>query len=352
MKRAWGVGAFAVVIALLVLARVTILRGDSSTRTPRAGGSGGGPTLVEIHVVGAAPMTDRVSAIGTLRPNEEVQIRSELSGRVDTLAFREGTRVARGDLLLKINDEELRARLALATARLAIAKEEAGRQERLFADSLTSARDLNNALNETAAAEAEAALIRAQLGKAEIRAPFDGVVGLRSISEGTYVTPATPIASLHDHTPVKIEFAVPERHAARIHVGDEITFTVDGIRETFRGTIYAREAAIDPVTRALRLRAESPNVDGRLIPGAFANVEIVFAERTAVTVPPLAVIPQLKGHRVFVLRAGKAESRSVEIGTRTDESVEILRGLAPGDTLITSGILQLKDGAEVRFGGQ
>jgi membrane fusion protein (multidrug efflux system) len=350
MKRTWGVGAFVVVVGLLVLARVTILRGDSTTRSPRAGGSGG-PTLVEIHVVGAAPMTDRVTAIGTLRPNEEVQIRSELSGRVDTLAFREGSRVARGDLLLKINDAELRAQLALASARLSIAKEEADRQERLFADSLTSARDLNNALNETAAAEAEAALIRAQLGKAEIRAPFDGVVGLRSISQGTYVTPATPIASLHDHTPVKIEFAVPERYASRIQVGDEIEFTVEGMRERFRGTIYAREAAIDPVTRALRLRAQSPNVDGRLIPGAFANVEIVFAERTTVTVPPLAVVPELKGHRVFVLRGGKAETRRVEIGTRTDESVEILSGLAPGDTLITSGILQLKDGAEVRLAG-
>lgn len=356
--RALGLVGVVVVVAALVVARVTILRGDSATRSQGASrasgggaGGGGGPTVVETIVVHAEPMADRVTAIGTIRPNEEVQIRSEVAGKVDRVLFKEGARVARGDLLIKINDSELRAQLARATARLAIATTEADRQEHLYADSLVSQRDHSNAINEADVAKAEVQLIGAQLDKTEIRAPFDGVIGLRSVSDGSYVSPTAPIASLQDHTPVKIEFSVPERYAARIALGDRIAFTVEGVAKTFSGTIYAREAAIDAVTRALRVRATSPNEDGTLIPGAFANVEVVFAERQAISVPSFALIPELRGHRVFLLRGGKALSRSVEIGTRTDDKVEIVRGIEAGDTLITSAILQLKDGAPVKVAG-
>jgi membrane fusion protein (multidrug efflux system) len=350
-RRAWVLAGVGLLIGALAIARVTILRGDAVPRGQRGGGPAGAPTPVQTTIVEAAPMVDRITAIGTIRSNEEVQIRSEVSGKVERVTFREGSKVARGDVLIKINDAELRAQLARAQARLAIAEEEADRQQRLHADSLTSARDYSNAANEAGIARAEADLIRAQLEKTAIRAPFDGVIGLRAVSEGSYVSPTTPIASLQDLTPVKIEFAVPERYAGRVKVGDRIRFSVEGVPGSFDGAIYAREAAIDPVTRALRIRATSPNDDGALIPGAFANVEIVFAEREAITVPSYAIVPELKGHRVFLFRGGKAEARSVEIGTRTEERVEVVNGLEAGDTLITSSLLQLKPGGAVAIAG-
>lgn len=350
-RRRWALSGVVLLIGALAVIRVTILRGDAATSARPAGGAGGGPIPVATLVVRSEALTDRVAAIGTIRANEEVQIRSEVSGRIERVLFREGSRVARGDLLLKVNDSELQAQLARAQARRAIAESEADRQHLLFKNGLTSEREHSVAVKEADVARAEGDLIRAQLAKTEIRAPFAGVIGLRSVSEGAYLTPATLIASIQDHTPVKVEFAVPERYAGRIAAGDRVTFTVAGHATTFTGTVYAREAAIDPVTRTLRVRATSPNDDGRLIPGGFANVEVAFGKREGILVPSFAVVPELKGHRVFVLRSEKAEARSVEIGTRTEDRVEILHGLASGDTVITSAILQLKEGARVQASG-
>jgi membrane fusion protein (multidrug efflux system) len=297
-------------------------------------------------------MTDRVSAIGTLRPNEEVQIRSELSGRVDTLAFREGTRVARGDLLLKINDEELRARLALATARLAIAKEEAGRQERLFADSLTSARDLNNALNETAAAEAEAALIRAQLGKAEIRAPFDGVVGLRNASPGMLVRPGDVIATLDDVSQIKLDFTVPEGYLAAVAPGARLEATAAAFPgEVFVGEVTQIDSRVDPVTRSATVRAIIDNDDRRLIPGMLMIVEVVRELRDSPAVPELAVTRQADLAFVYVVEEGErgavVSRRDVVTGARRDGMVEITDGLKLGERVVSKGVHRLRAGAPV-----
>jgi membrane fusion protein, multidrug efflux system len=341
------------ILALLVVLKVGVLGGNSGPRGVRtaAGNEPGAPLSVTTTVIKTERLSDRVTSVGTIRANEEVEIRSEVSGKVVSILFNEGTRVRKDQLLLKINDSELRAQLARADARLAIAQGEADRQHQLFEQSLTSEREYDNAGNELDAARADVQLIHAQLAKAEIHAPFDGVIGLRSVSEGSYVTPSMLIATLRDDTPVKIDFSVPERYASLIKAGDHIDFTVQGVTQTFGGSIYALESSIDTATRTLRVRATSPNPDGALVPGAFADVSIVLAERDALTVPAYALIPELNGHRVFVYSAGKAESRSVDIGTRSDERVEIVHGLDPGDTLITSAILQLKPGTAVAIAG-
>ncbi len=355
-RRSWILIGAVLLAGALAAVRVTLLGGGAAAPARSAGGgsgggAGGGPIPVSILVVRPEPMTDRVAAIGTIRANEEVQIRSEVSGRVERLLFEEGRRVARGDLLLKVNDAELAAQLKRARARQAIAEAEAERQQLLIKGGLTSEREHTVAINEADVARAEVDLIQAQLAKTEIRAPFAGVIGLRAVSEGAYLTAATPIALIQDHTPVKIDFAVPERHAGRIRAGDRITFTVAGQAATFTGTIYARDAGVDPASRSLRVRATNPNADGALIPGGFANVEVAFGERAAILVPASAVVPELAGHRVFVLRGGQAAARAIALGTRTDERVEVVSGLAPGDTVITSAILQLRDGAPVRVAG-
>jgi membrane fusion protein (multidrug efflux system) len=302
---------------------------------------------VNLEVVPTERMSDLITAVGTIRADERVEVRSEVSGRVREIRFREGARVAAGDVLLKIDDSELRAQLARAESRQAIAEREEKRQRELYDRNVSSSRDLDNAVTNLAVAKAEADLIRAQLAKTDIRAPFSGVVGLRAVSEGTYVTPATPITTVVDDNPVKIDFVVPERFAGQLKAGDAIRFTVEGLQHDFAGTVYALEPAIDEQTRTLGVRATSPNNDGTLVPGAFAQVEVGLPEREALTVPAFALLPEIRGHRVFVMRGGKAEPKSVRIGARSTERVEVLDGLAAGDTLILSGLMQMRPGAAV-----
>ena len=342
-----------VVVAALVAIKVGLLQGDSHKATGnRMGGAGaGGTAAVRAVVLGTHRIADRVTTVGTILANEDVDVRSEISGRVESISFQEGSRVRKGQVLVKLADAELRAQAARAESRFAMAQDETGRQKQLFEQNLSSQREYDTAVNELNVAKADADLVKAQLAKTVIKAPFDGKVGLRFVSEGSYVSPATPITSIQDDSPVKLDFSVPERYASRLKNGDRIQFTVQGTTRVFDGTIYAMEPSIDTATRTLRVRATNPNTDGALVPGAFADINIVLAERQSLSIPAFALIPELKGHRVLVYSGGKAESRSVEIGTRSDTTVEIVKGVAAGDTLITSGILQLKPGAIVTIAG-
>jgi len=344
------VGAIAVLVAL-ALPKVGSLLGNSNSNkiNDPANAPRDQRMPVRMEVIRAEKMSDKVATVGTILSNEEVEIRSEISGKIEKIFFKEGGKVRKGDALLKINDAELQAQLLRAQYRQAIADQQAERQRQLFEKKLASQEEYDIAVNQLNIAKAEAQLTQAQIGKTEIRAPFHGMIGLRYVSEGSYLSPATRITTLQDNSPVKIDFTIPEKYAGSIKIGDKINFTVQGVSPQFAGSIYAVESKIDPATRTLRLRGLSPNPDGVLIPGAFANVEIVLKEKETLTIPSFALIPELKGHRVFLYKDGKAESQSVEIGARTDERVEITQGAQAGDTLITSGILQLRPGMAVRL---
>ena len=230
---------------------------------------------------------------------------------------------------------------------LAIAKKENERQSDLYSQKVSSQREYDTAANNLGVAQAQFDLISVQINKTSIRAPFDGVVGLRNVSEGEFITSTDLITTLLDDHPVKIDFTVPERYASNVKKDDIVHFTVEGSTRVFDATVYALESIIDPGTRSLGVRATSPNTDGALVPGAFAEVQVLMPQRTAVTVPSYALVPELRGQRVFLYKGGKADAVSVSTGLRTEDRVEITKGLAPGDTLITSGILQLKPGAPV-----
>jgi membrane fusion protein (multidrug efflux system) len=344
------VGAIVALVAL-ALPKIDSLRGNSkSQQNTNVVNAPRDPRMpVRMQVIQSEKVGDKVLTVGTILSNEEVEIRSEISGKVEKIYFTEGGRVNKGEALLKINDAELQAQLARAQYRQAIAEQEAERKRQLFEKKLASQEEYDIAINQLNIAKAEAQLIQAQIGKTEICAPFEGVIGLRYVSEGSYISPATRITTLQDFNPVKVDFTIPEKYARAVKKGDKITFNVEGVSRRFTGNVYAIEAKIDPATRTLHLRALSPNPDGALIPGAFANVEVVLQEKEKLMVPSYALIPELKGHRVFLYKNGTAESQSVEIGTRNDEFVEITHGVQPGDTLITSGILQLRPGMAVRM---
>jgi membrane fusion protein (multidrug efflux system) len=342
-----------VALAILVAGKVAIDETKPAAGTRAAGGGGAGAggkgaaTAVQISVLKSEKLADKISSVGTILPNERIDVRTEISGRVREIHFKEGARVKKGELLVKIDDRELAAQLAKAKSELEISKKENERQTDLYAQKVSSQREYDTAANNLGVAQAQFDLISVQINKTDLRAPFDGVVGLRNVSEGEFITSSTLITTLSEDQPVKVDFTVPERYASNVVKGDVVHFTVEGTSRVFDATVYALESIIDPETRSLGVRATSPNSDGALVPGAFAEVEVLMPERVAVTVPSFTLVPELRGQHVFLYHGGKATAVTVKTGLRTEDRVEITNGLAAGDTLITSGILQLKPGAPV-----
>jgi len=349
MKKKTAIVLVCVVIALVALALPKLRPSKESPNSSGRPGSGrGGVMTVRTEIIRSEKVNDRIVAVGTVLPNEEVEIRSETSGKIEKIFFDEGTRVHKGDVLIKIVDDELQAQLLRSKSRQALAEQQSARAQDMLQQNLISQEEYDRAETDLDVAKAEAQLIAAQIDKATIRAPFGGVIGLRYVSDGAYITPATRIATLQDDHQVKIDFSIPEKYAGVIKEGDKISFTTPGAPAPFTGMVYARESKIDAATRTLRVRALSANQDGALTAGAFANVEVVIKEREALVIPSYALVPELKGQKIFLYKNGKAVAQSVEIGTRTEEQIEISGGVQEGDTLITSGVLQIRPGMSVR----
>ncbi len=341
------------IVSGIVLVGLAIPKLVPFGKTDRTNGAGTNQRdqrlTVRTLVVQPERFSDRVETVGTILSNEEVEIRTEISGRIERLSFKEGGRVAKGQLLIKINDAELKAQLLRAESSLKLEEQREERIKSLYEKDLASKAEYDNVTTNLNLARAEAQLIRAQLAKTEIRAPFDGNIGLRFVSGGSYVTPTAVITTLQNLGVVKVDFAIPERYAGSFAIGDKISFTIQNSTRTFSGTVYAIQPKIDPVTRTLRLRALSPNKDGALLPGSLASVAVSLKEKRILMAPSYAVVPELKGHRVFLYKNGKAEQRNVETGIRTEDKLEITSGMSAGDTLITSAILQIRSGMPVQL---
>jgi len=305
------------------------------------------PLAVSTYAVRPSRFSEVISATGTLRADEGVELQAETSGKVSAINFREGSRVKKGELLLKLNDAPLQASLSRAIQKKELAQAQERRLSTLVAQKLVAQYDYDAIRSEVLVQEAEIALARARIAETEIRAPFDGVVGLRFVSVGAFVNASTRIATLQQTDRLKIDFSVPEKYAALIRPGSPVTFrTANG--EQHRGDVYAVDPRVDSSTRTVMGRAVSRNERSRLLPGAFASVEIALLElEDAVLIPAQSVIPGLDERSVFVLRNGVAERRSIQTGARNDGTVHVLAGLAFGDVVITSGLVQLKAGQRV-----
>lgn len=338
---------------MLILAVIYLLAGACSKgNNAQAGRSSGGRTLVPVEAVVVKPqlLRNTITTTGTLLANEEVELRSEISGRVTGIYFEEGKRVRKGELLLKINDRELKAQLARKEVEEKQASDEEKRKQRLIEIKVISQEEYDNVHNSLKMVQAEKEAIQAQLAKTEIIAPFDGIIGLRSISQGGYVSPNDIISTIQEIDPMKAEFSVPEKYAGLIKNGTIIVLKAGDTQEEYKGTVYAVESKIDQETRTIKARARIPNPGGKLIPGAFARIEITLQEiPDAIVVPSEAIVPEIDGEKVYVCRGGKAESIPIESGIRTERAVEITRGLGTGDTLIVSGLLQLANGRGVEI---
>lgn len=310
-----------------------------------------GQSVLKVDAVEVRPTSvqDKIFTTGSILSNEEIELRSEVSGKITDIYLEEGKPVKRDQLLIKINDSELQAQLQRARYRLDLATERESRQRKLLEKGGISQEDYDATLSEVNVLESEVQLIQAQIDKTEIRAPFDGRVGLKYVSDGSYISPTTRIASLQNLNPAKIDFSVPERYVSRVTVGDEITFTVQGTDTGFEGEIYAIEPKIDSQTRTLQIRALSDNEKGLLVPGAFANLELILETiDNALMIPTISLIPELQGQKVFLYRDGTVVEQRVQTGIRTADQVQILDGIQEGDTVLTTGLLQVREGMEVQ----
>lgn len=288
-------------------------------------------------------MSELVNSTGTLKPDEEVDLAFETSGKIIGINFTEGTHVKKGDLLAKINDLPLQAQLEKLEAQLKMAQAKEFRQRSLLDKDAISQESYDQIVTDVQSINADIDLIRARISETELRAPFDGIIGLRYVSEGSFTTPSTNIARLIKTSPIKIEFSIPEKYAQEIKIGYPVTFIIDGSNEVFKANVYAVDPKIDIETRTIVLRALYPNKNEELKTGRYAGITLQMSQvDDAIAIPSEAVIPEMDGEKVFIYKNGKAQSVKVIIGLRTESKVQITKGLQFGDTLITSGIMQLR----------
>jgi len=308
------------------------------------------PNTVEGIVLRSGRINSKILSTGTIVANEEIEIRSEIAGRITAINFSEGSSVKRGTLLIKINDADLRPDLKKLQLQENLSEREVKRCKQLFDGKLISQEEYDAVSNKLMTVRADIDRVNSDIAKTEIYAPFSGMIGLRSVSNGSYISSSTLIARLQQIDPIKIDFAVPEKFANSIAKGTPITFTITGSDELHTATVYATEPKIDPATRTLKVRALTNNPGGKLLPGAFAKVEITLKSiNDALAIPTTSIVPQIDGQKVFVYRSGKAYSIPVETGIRSDSSVQIVNGLFLGDTVITTGLMQIRDKAPVNL---
>jgi membrane fusion protein (multidrug efflux system) len=336
-------------LALLGLIGYRITKNSAESEKNDKKGDKKPPLSVTAIVVTSKDFSNGISLSGSIEANENVEIRSEVSGIVEKISFSEGTNVSKGQVLLKVNDIELRAQLSQAITRQKLASENERRAKLLLKKEAISQEEYDIANAEFRSLKSQTQLIQAQIAKTTIRAPFSGKIGLRNISPGTYVTPTTIITKLVSSNQVKISFSIPEKYASEIENNASILFTIPNNPQKFSAKIYAIEPEIETATRTLKIRAIADNSNGKLLPGTFATIELSLKNiKDAIVIPTEAVVPIQDGKVVYIANNGKAKEVKIETLARTSKDVVVTSGIKSGDTLLTSGVMSLKDEADIK----
>ncbi|HEX8515147.1 MAG TPA: efflux RND transporter periplasmic adaptor subunit [Bacteroidia bacterium] len=337
-----------IIISALVLVKIFFLQPENREQ-PKGGNPKAQTAAATGYVASPLMLENNIYSSGTVLAAEEVELRPEMSGKLVAVLFKEGTIVNKGELLAKINDADFQAQLKKLNLQYKLSREREGRVKGLLDIKGVSQEEYDVAANELETIEADMDFTRAQIAKTEIRAPFRGKIGLKSVSEGSFVTNANVIASIQQTDLLKIDFAIPEKYAALVKVGDTVKFSVEGIRGKLSAKVAALEPRINSQTRNMMVRAIYNNPEGTVYPGAFAKVELIASKKQSFMIPSEALIPEMKGSKIFIVRNGKAFPQKVETGVRSDAGVEILSGLKAGDTVITTGIMSLKPEMNVKI---
>ena len=322
---------------------------DSNVKSSNVIGGQNKSTLrVDTQVLEYETLDDFFKTKGLLLPDEEVDLSFETSGKITNIYFKEGTSVSKGDLLAKVNDQPLQAELKKLEAQLPLAEERVFRQKTLLEKDAVSQESYQSVTTELEKLKADIELVKSKITQTELRAPFDGIVGLRSVSEGTFATPSVIVAKLIKTAPLKIEFSVNEKQANSIKQGTKLKFSIENDFKEYYAEVYAVENKLDITTLSLKARALFPNENNELKPGHSAEIEINLKKNTnTIVIPSVAIVAEMGVDVVYTYNNGIAKRNIVTKGMRTASSVQIIQGLKIGDTLITSGVMQLRDGTKV-----
>jgi len=302
----------------------------------------------EGYIVKDTVTTYELQTIGSIRALESVDIVSEISKRLIKINFNEGTFINKGTMLFKLDDAELNARLEKLLIMESLALQNEQRNKALLDKGGISQNIYDEILNKLKTIQADIHLIKVELDKTEIKAPFSGTIGLRNVSEGAFITPDMILTTLKDDRKVRIDFSIPERYANSIKPGLDISFTLPANPDTLYATIVASEPNIDVSTRNLHIMAMAENNDGMIIPGSSVKVFLNFKENErSIFVPTQCLVPSLKGYNVYIVSNGIAKLKEVTIGMRTNSSVQLLEGTKQGDTLLATNLLRIRPGSMV-----
>lgn len=307
--------------------------------------------LLDVYVVKPVDLKNNIDASGTLMGNESVGLQPQVGGMITHIYFNEGSFVTKGALLVKLFDADLQAQLEKLKLQKSLAQLTLQREEKLLAINGISRQEVDNTRNQVASAQADIDNVQAQIQKTEIKAPFNGVVGLKNVSEGATVSPTTVIATLNQTDPLKMDFSIPEKYRNLVNKGDAVSFTVsEDPNRKFTGRIYAIEPEVDVNTRTVRIRAILPNPGGRLHPGSFANVHLDLRNTpNALMIPTEAIIQTTRDKQVVLIKDKRVQFAVVQTGVSNASQIEVISGLQPGDTIAITGIMQAKKGMPVKF---
>ncbi len=333
------------IVAFLVLSSLIACKDveKKDPGQPSAGSKDQKPITLEGIIVREVVSSGSVNTTGTVMADEEVEIKSEVSGKITRIYFAEGKSVSKGQLLIQLNDDDLVAQMKKLEVEIKLGEEKEKRQKQLLVSSAISKEEYENTFTALQLLKANANILQTEIDKTRITAPFSGTAGLKNVSTGAFITSSTVIATIQKTQPLKLEFSVPEKYNNLVHTGSKVDFTVAGISSKLEATVYAKDPKIDDVTRTSKVRATFPNPSGKVFPGSFADINIQVGEKTkAKMIPTVAYIPDLSGGRVFLCKNGEAVSTSVVTGNRTEKEIQIVEGISVGDTVLTTGILQLK----------
>ncbi|HET6723630.1 MAG TPA: efflux RND transporter periplasmic adaptor subunit [Chitinophagaceae bacterium] len=346
LKQIFGIG-FIIFISLIVSCgskKKTAAATTTSTQQQQQS------IIADALIVSTQPLSADIEIPGTILAGETTEIHPEISGRVVQLNVKEGTFVGKGALLAKLYDGDLQAQLRKLEVQLKIAEQTEDRQGQLLKIQGISQQEYDLSLLQVSNLKADINIVREAVRKTEIRAPFSGKLGLRNISPGAFVTPTTIVTTISQVSQLKIQFNVPEKYGSQLKNGQPIEFMVDGSTKTFTANIIAAEVKMDENTRSLAIRALVKNSDPALIPGVFAKVRIVLGKNEdAILIPTIVVQPSGRKKLVYLYRGGKSIPADITTGVRDSSKVQVLTGLNVGDTVITTGLLFLRPGADVKL---
>lgn len=336
-------------LAIGICALIVSCKEKKPQPTAAAGGPKG-PAVVNGYIVKTGAVSEPLELPGTLLPMEETEIHPEVNGRITGLFINEGALISKGALMVKLFDGDLQAQLKKLKVQLQIAEKTEERNKELLKINGISQQDYDLSFLQVSNIKADIELIQTNIAKTEIRAPYSGKIGFRNVSMGAYITPATIVTTIRQVSQLKLQFSIPEKYSSKISNGQMIPFTVAGSNQKFLAKVYATESVVSETTRGLNIRCMVQQNNEALVAGGFAKVDMDFAKNdNAILIPTQAIIPQARGKKVVLYRDGIAVFADVQTGVRDSANVEIIKGISPGDTIVTTGLMGIRPDAKIKL---